>query len=725
MSAQKIETAKNLRLTADTHRTKGEYESALKLYLQALQIFEEVSSKENIANILFDIAIVCGMAKKYQASIKYYKNAIVFYTELHNKENLAKCYNNMAKIYSEIAEFDLSIENLEYSMNLRKELGDTKGYIRTIENVGKVYEQQGKLTLALEKYQECHKLAEEIDDQFSIQVALNNIGVVHYNINDYESALKYLGDSLSINKKIGEKKNEAKLLLNIGIIHFIRENYPMALEYCRVCLKINSELNDKPQMAVVYNNIGNIYLKMEDYFAALKNYNDALKIRTELGILPAIASSLYTIGTLYLTIADFPKAFDHLIKSLELQKKTGNKLGEVKTLQAVGELMSKVPKDSNYNFPMSEIECLTSALDLAKEFTEIDVEAKLHQQLSESYKFIQEYQKALEHYEDFFDLKTQMLKIEAEEKIKNLQLMSEIKQARLEAENYRLQNEELELRVQDRTKQLYETNDQLKQEIDNRYKIELELEKALKKEKEFLNAKSDFVQMMSHEFRTPMTVILSSSELLLHPKLDEEKKQRLIDRIRKTVKNTTEILDSILLVEKHTEFAHEPTDAIEVVNMSKQICEELASSYMNKHIVTVTSDYDEVYAKIHAIGYRHIITHLVNNALKYSPEGEEIIVSVSQNEDVVTLSVADNGIGIPEKERAIIFEAFRRGENQLQGTVSGVGLGLYIVKQILDIINGKVFFTSEVGKGSTFFVELPIVKNTKPTKQFEIEAEIL
>lgn len=725
MSAQKIETAKNLRLTADAHRTKGEYEAALKLYLKALQIFEEVASKENIANILFDIAIVCGMAKKHQASIKYYQNSIILYKELKNNENLAKCYNNIAKIYSESGDFELSIENLELSLELRKELGDTKGYLRTIENVGKVYEQQGHLTVALEKYQECYKIAQDLDDKFSIQVALNNIGVIHYNINDYDSALQYLGESLQINKKIGQKKNEAKLLLNIGIIHFIRENFPLALEYCRVCLKVNTELNDKPQMAIVFNNIGNIYLKMEDYFASLRNYNDSLKIRTELGSLPAIASSLYTIGSLYLTIADFPKAYEHLIKSLELQKKTGNKLGEAKTLQAVGELLSKIPKDNNYNFPIDEIECLSSALAIAKELSELDVEATLHQQLSESYKFIQEYQKALEHYEDYFDLKTQLLKVEAEEKIKNLQLMGEIKQARLEAENYRLQNEELELRVQDRTKQLYETNDQLKKEIDNRYKIELELEKALQKEKEFLNAKSDFVQMMSHEFRTPMTVILSSSELLLHPKLDEEKKQRLIDRIRKTVKNTTEILDSILLVEKHTDFAHEPVDSIEVITISKQICEELASSDMNKHTIVVNSEYTKVFAKIHSIGYRHVLTHLVNNAIKYSPEGEEIHVTLAQNDDSVSLTVSDKGIGIPEKERALIFEAFRRGENQIQGTVSGVGLGLYIVKQILDIINGKVFFTSEVGKGSTFFVELPIVKTVQSYKKFEIEAEVL
>lgn len=243
--------------------------------------------------------------------------------------------------------------------------------------------------------------------------------------------------------------------------------------------------------------------------------------------------------------------------------------------------------------------------------------------------------------------------------------------------------------------------------ITQRKQAEADMRHALAKEKELSLLKSRFVTMTSHEFRTPLTTILSSAELIEKYgfKWTQEKKQQHLLRIQAAVKQMTQLLNDVLLIGKAeagklefkptpldlTEFCKGLVDEIQISNRDRQIIFENRFTYPNAYL-------DEKLL-------RHILSNLLSNAVKYSPQGSMVKFDLSQEQQIITFRVRDTGIGIPTTDLANLFDSFHRASNV--GTISGTGLGLAIVKKSVDLHGGKIAVESEVGVGTTFTVHLP------------------
>jgi PAS domain S-box-containing protein len=243
--------------------------------------------------------------------------------------------------------------------------------------------------------------------------------------------------------------------------------------------------------------------------------------------------------------------------------------------------------------------------------------------------------------------------------------------------------------------------------ITRRKKAEMEILQALDKEKELNEMKSRFVSIASHEFRTPLSTILSSVSLIdrYNATSDREKQLKHIDRIKSSVKNLTEILNDFLSLEKLE--AGKVEVHPETIDLT-QLCEEL------------TEELQTVAGKGQKIIYRHqgemkavrsdkqllrnIFINLLNNAIKYS--GEDGIIEFNSFVDgEIRFEVKDHGIGIPKEDQPKLFERFFRATNA--SNIQGTGLGLNIVRRYTELLDGKIGFTSEVGQGTTFTVRLP------------------
>ncbi|HZY79608.1 MAG TPA: ATP-binding protein [Cyclobacteriaceae bacterium] len=230
-------------------------------------------------------------------------------------------------------------------------------------------------------------------------------------------------------------------------------------------------------------------------------------------------------------------------------------------------------------------------------------------------------------------------------------------------------------------------------------------EKALATEIELNKLKSNFVTLASHEFRTPLTTILSSASLLENYTSGENqsKASRHISRIKSSVNSLTTILDEFLSLTKIEEGRMEPH--VERFDL-KQYLEGCIANLQNfaksgQTILYAHGGDDE--AETDPVFVGNIINNLVSNAIKYSPENSMIYVSSHVN-DTIHLSVQDNGIGIPDEDQKHLFERFYRASNA--GTVQGTGLGLHIMKHYVDMLNGTVKIKSEVGKGTSVEVTL-------------------
>jgi signal transduction histidine kinase len=232
---------------------------------------------------------------------------------------------------------------------------------------------------------------------------------------------------------------------------------------------------------------------------------------------------------------------------------------------------------------------------------------------------------------------------------------------------------------------------------------------ALEKERELNQLKSYFVSMVSHEFRNPLNTLQVMSEVLLKygDELPSEKKEVYAHRIDVTIAQMCQLLDEVILLGKvetgKFEIERKPLNLIE-------FCDELIASmqFGSKHSHPVVSSYQlsTETIEIDASLLRHILINLLSNALKYSPEGQEVRVDVSDRDGMVQFCICDRGIGIPEAEQSRLFQTFSRCSNV--GKIQGTGLGLAIVKRCVDLYEGKIQVESHVNQGTTVTVQIPI-----------------
>ncbi len=248
-------------------------------------------------------------------------------------------------------------------------------------------------------------------------------------------------------------------------------------------------------------------------------------------------------------------------------------------------------------------------------------------------------------------------------------------------------------------------NQKLEQKVKDRT---LELTHALERERGLSEMKSRFVSTASHEFRTPLSTILSSLALLEHYTAPEyeAKRQKHFERIQSSVKNLTDILDRFLSLEKLEQGIVEANAVnFNLCEFAKEIVEEMEETAKNKnqHIRFSYTGAKEVYQDKKIL--RNVLLNLISNALKYSKKDKEIYVDVAERDGQVTISVKDKGIGIPEDAQKELFGKFFRASNAMN--VQGTGLGLSIVKKYVELLNGTIHFASKVNEGTTFVVSFP------------------
>ena len=226
-----------------------------------------------------------------------------------------------------------------------------------------------------------------------------------------------------------------------------------------------------------------------------------------------------------------------------------------------------------------------------------------------------------------------------------------------------------------------------------------ELIAALEREREMNVLKTRFLSMASHEFRTPLSTILSSIALIAHytgPEL-EQKKEKHVERIRSAVKNLTSILDEFLSLDK----LEQGKISVNPANIPLQefiggLLEEVSDITKADQPITLTYNGPEE-AFLDRQILRNVLLNLLSNAIKYSET--EIRVDVREEQNTVVISVTDKGIGIPEEEQPLLFEKYFRAKNARN--IQGTGLGLHIVKRYVELMSGRLNFRSSSEGTST------------------------
>lgn len=268
----------------------------------------------------------------------------------------------------------------------------------------------------------------------------------------------------------------------------------------------------------------------------------------------------------------------------------------------------------------------------------------------------------------------------------------------------RKMNTELEAKVEERTVILKEALLKLEQSQE-------ELSEALNKERELNEIKSRFVSMASHEFRTPLSTILSSASLLgKYVATDEqEKRNRHILRIKDSVKNLNDILEDFLSLGKLNEGrVGASRSEFNLQELIQDTTEEMKGLLKNRQSIMCRH---EGKAIIHSDKklLKNILINLISNSIKFSDEGGKIEINSRVENGTAGVAVSDDGIGIPEDDKEHLFSSFFRGKNVMN--IQGTGLGLHIVKRYIDLLGGDVHLESELDRGTTISFSIPVTND--------------
>ncbi len=271
---------------------------------------------------------------------------------------------------------------------------------------------------------------------------------------------------------------------------------------------------------------------------------------------------------------------------------------------------------------------------------------------------------------------------------------------RLAEEKLKNNSVDLEKQVKNRTLILEEAIEELE-------KTKKELHNALEKERDLNELKSRFVSMASHEFRTPLTTMMSSLSLVTKygQYNDNDNQEKHVKKIKTSINYMTDILNDFLSVSKLEEgkIQNLPIE-INLKEFIKEIISEMQSMITNGQKITMTNSGNEM-ATIDPKLLKNILFNLISNAIKFSPNGGPIEVTSKAQNSSVKISVTDSGIGISKEDQKHLFERFFRGHNSIH--IEGTGLGLSLVAKYAELMNGSISFESTENKGTSFTIVIP------------------
>ena len=238
--------------------------------------------------------------------------------------------------------------------------------------------------------------------------------------------------------------------------------------------------------------------------------------------------------------------------------------------------------------------------------------------------------------------------------------------------------------------------------------------------------KSEFVSRVSHELRTPLTTIKALTRLLMRDEIEEEKRREYIETISlecdRQIDLVLNLLDLSRIEGGVLRITHERVDVGEVI--SSVVKSEARFAEKRSHELRIEPGVEVAQVCADSKALRRVLSNVIENAIKYTPDGGRIIVSAHEEEDNVGITVNDNGRGIPPEDMPILFDKFHRGrpapdsaavrnattdaEFLEDADMSGVGLGLYLARNVMEQMGGRISVESEVGRGSTFTLHLPV-----------------
>lgn len=545
----------------------------------------------------------------------------------------------------------------------------------------------------------------------------SNIGNIYYYRGDHARSMQYYGEALKIARQLDDLRSAAGSLENIGNACLDLELYQKAIDYYEEALETYERLEEEGvrvdiQIAHVLENLGSVYLHESEYEKSLRCLKRSLRICEETGAMNVIGMTLNELGMWYKEQGKADTSLSYFERSLAVAKERGDQLNISFNLYHIGDtyyLLGAYDQSISY---------CKEAFELAKALDVLNYQKIASKTLSNAYQKLGDYQEGLRNYHLYIQLKDSM----AREENQRAQISFEYQQQALQ--------DSLEFSKREAIQDLKLKNQQTlsagiglglllllillivifnRLRVTRRQKAEIEAQKQRAERSE--RYKEQFLANMSHEIRTPMHAISGMIKILErneHPRTQDV----FLEAMKKSSETLLILLNDILDLSKveagKLEIEHlpfQPQQEVEAVARTLQLKANEKGLTFEYFIAEDIPDW--------IIGdptrLNQILMNLAGNAIKFTEKGR-VDILLNRKADFMLIEVRDTGIGIPEALLPSIFDAFQQGEKGSANRLGGTGLGLNISRRLVELLGGNIWVESEAGKGSSFFVSLPLVE---------------
>lgn len=621
-----------------------------------------------------------------------------------------------------------AIKYLDEAIDLAKETNQRWSLADAYFNKGVALWHLGDITESDHQYELAIPIYEELNDSLSLIKVFNSQAINQNLKGNVEQTFKIFFQSLDYARKVGDRTTIVNSLVNIGITYDNNGDFNNSLKYYFEALKLTEE-NDKATTALLQSYIAEIYLTLKDNAKA----EEYLKKAVENSLISNDTKSLIwaysSLGKLEMEKRNFIQAEKYFKESLSLAEKTDFKLEIIHSLTDLGKYYLTIKR------LMEAEEYLKQALVYAKELNSLSDLNVIYGALANLYFDKENFKEAFEYHKIYKTLSDSLFALSNNQQITELKTKYELKRIENESEQLKHENElQKKIILSQRTIALIislfaiasiifiwvllrSRNKILKTKNElflKHEEVDIQRKEISQKNDELANlnaTKDKYFSIIAHDLRNPIAAFVNISDLLEQDfdRLTDSEKKGIISQMNASSKNLITLLENLLTWARisNNKIRLYPEELI-----LSDVIESAITPYLqaaqNKKINIVTAFSDHFIITSDKFMIQTIVGNLVNNAIKFSNSLSEIVVSLKENKDTYILSVKDQGIGIEESQLRNIFLL---GETQSgRGTMgeSGTGLGLVLVKDLVELLKWKIEVKSKINSGTEFLITIPI-----------------
>ncbi len=563
-----------------------------------------------------------------------------------------------------------SLNLLEDAMKIALRLNYKTGIANINYEKGNSFFIQGNYKKSLTSFHEALQQYKDLDNKTGLLNCYHKISTTYFKLGDCPSALNSILESLRINSESGDDTGIASNHNELGKLYVYLQDYRKAIEHFKKALQIFESIRNKKEMVNSFFLLGNAFNWIDDYETSLYYLLRGVNSLDQVNDPDIKAKTIGSLAILYTKQKQYDLALKHFNEALSIADAGASPTLKAQLIKSLGNLYIELTQFDK------AIEVLKSALEIA-ELSPVEAQLqKIHEFLSLAYERLNDYENSLLHYKKYVELDKQITSEEVNLKTKSLYIKYDLE----------------ELKKQ---KEIAELSDKMKEQ---------------------------FLANVSHEIRTPMNGVLGMAHLLSQTNPTPEQDE-FIEAIKLSANNLMSIINDILDFSKinagKIEFSEQEFNVRDLLKGIVQIL-RIKADEKNIRIGCVVDPKIPENIIGDPMRLNQIIINLLGNAVKFTEKGTIKIdirhVDAKDRRCTLKIKVTDTGIGIPEDKLRTIFESFEQVEHNKK-RYEGTGLGLTIVKQLVEMQGGAIRVTSKMNEGSEFSFELVFgLPETQPKK---------